>query len=664
MKSRRDWRRGLVLVLALAVVVPGSAPGGNARAQTAQQAQGPAGNGWRTLAQFSTGTSASFMTVAGIKQSSGDWAAYATSYYACGHCGFVDTDIHLRHVLDGRQVGIKGSRGTVPTSGDPTSVQEVRFAEPYLLWYQPGPGNALPPEQFTPGRFACTLCYYNVATDKGGPLTALVPSLPVPGDTEGAAMPVALDPTGTGRALIATRPFSQNGMARLYLADLKTGVAKEIAALGPGQDFTYRGATIYGDMVAWIPSTPTGEGASVYIYDPKTGQVSQPQALAGLSAYALRSNGRALFFSVPGPSDLHMYDPATGQVTTVSNTGAFNYDVYGDLLAYTPPEKGRIIIRDLRNNGVVADLTVISPEAAAASPNVPVAISLSGDKLVFSVVGLGGTGTVYAHHLGISWLAAANPPFDQVWARADGPVASHKVSRSWLWGPAASYTGWEPYVGLPDGKRQVRYYDKSRMEVNDPEADPNDPFYVTNGLLAAEMIGGEIRLGESEIRATTAATLTVAGDPRKDNPLTPSYAALRGVASIKGDHTSTNRTGQYVSEAMDVNGTVSQEGPNARAARYAAYVSQTGHNIPDLFWTYLRDMRAQYGFDWTYTMGYPITEAYWTRMRVSGIDYPVLVQAYQRRVMTYAPAFPAEWRVQQGNVGQHYFEWRYVLTNK
>jgi hypothetical protein len=60
-------------------------------------------------------------------------------------------------------------------------------------------------------------------------------------------------------------------------------------------------------------------------------------------------------------------------------------------------------------------------------------------------------------------------------------------------------------------------------------------------------------------------------------------------------------------------------------------------------------------------LGYPITEAYWTGMRVGGRDYPVLIQAYQRRVLTYAPDFPAAWRIQQGNVGQHYFEWRYVL---
>jgi hypothetical protein len=45
-------------------------------------------------------------------------------------------------------------------------------------------------------------------------------------------------------------------------------------------------------------------------------------------------------------------------------------------------------------------------------------------------------------------------------------------------------------------------------------------------------------------------------------------------------------------------------------------------------------------------------------MRVSGKDMPVLIQAYQRRVLTYVPDFEPTWQVQQGNVGQHYLEWR------
>ena len=104
-------------------------------------------------------------------------------------------------------------------------------------------------------------------------------------------------------------------------------------------------------------------------------------------------------------------------------------------------------------------------------------------------------------------------------------------------------------------------------------------------------------------------------------------------------------------------GTVGKDTAHAGLAKYAAYSNETKHNIPDIFWKYLSGMQATYGFDWTFVLGYPITEAYWTQMRVGGNDMPVLIQAYQRRVLTYIPDFPTTWQVQQGNVGQHYLDW-------
>jgi hypothetical protein len=44
------------------------------------------------------------------------------------------------------------------------------------------------------------------------------------------------------------------------------------------------------------------------------------------------------------------------------------------------------------------------------------------------------------------------------------------------------------YQEGPDGQHLVQYFDKSRMEINKPDADPNDPFFVTQGLLARDMI--------------------------------------------------------------------------------------------------------------------------------------------------------------------------------
>ena len=36
-----------------------------------------------------------------------------------------------------------------------------------------------------------------------------------------------------------------------------------------------------------------------------------------------------------------------------------------------------------------------------------------------------------------------------------------------------------------------------------------------------------------------------------------------------------------------------------------------------------------------------------------------LIQAFERRVLTYTPANPAAFQVEMGNVGRHYYLWRY-----
>ncbi|MEO8288823.1 MAG: hypothetical protein ABI670_20585 [Chloroflexota bacterium] len=258
----------------------------------------------------------------------------------------------------------------------------------------------------------------------------------------------------------------------------------------------------------------------------------------------------------------------------------------------------------------------------------------------------------------VAWLLPSDPAFTNVWTKADAPVASGKAARSWLWGPAPILTRPEQYAEGTNGRRLVQYYDKSRMEINNPNADPNLPGYITNGLLTVEMISGELQIGDiARVQASVPCTIPVAGDPRKDNPLTPGYSDLLSVASIHGENQAAPRSGQPVDDALDVHGAVSKDAAHASLAHYNAYVNETKHNIPDVFTTYLTSMKAAYGFDWTFVLGYPITEAYWTQMRVGGKDLPVLIQAYQRRVLTYVPGFPRTWQVQQGNVGQHYLEW-------
>ena len=77
-----------------------------------------------------------------------------------------------------------------------------------------------------------------------------------------------------------------------------------------------------------------------------------------------------------------------------------------------------------------------------------------------------------------------NEAFQRTWARTDYPVQELQAQRTWMWGPSAFTTTMnEPYEDTMTGVRTVQYFDKSRMEINNPNADPNALWYVTNGLL-------------------------------------------------------------------------------------------------------------------------------------------------------------------------------------
>ena len=104
--------------------------------------------------------------------------------------------------------------------------------------------------------------------------------------------------------------------------------------------------------------------------------------------------------------------------------------------------------------------------------------------------------------------------------------------------------------------------------------------------------------------------------------------------------------------------------------RIAYFEAATGHNIPDVFWDYLnqqakiiQDGQSVSGplfFPWMSVTGYPISEPYWSYVKVAGSYTDVLIQAYERRVLTYVPHLQAGFKVQMGNIGQHYYDWRYL----
>jgi hypothetical protein len=219
----------------------------------------------------------------------------------------------------------------------------------------------------------------------------------------------------------------------------------------------------------------------------------------------------------------------------------------------------------------------------------------------------------------------------------------------------------------------VQYFDKARMEINDPNQPVGSPFYVTNGLLVVEMVSGRIQTGVNSFQSLGASDLPIAGDSGSD---APSYAALQSVASVglpNADRRARPIAPGVVmpSEYIDRFGAVSRNHTSlagAEALRSAGFANETGHNIPEVFWTYLNATGPVFvsnGYvsdrivDWVSAFGYPVTEPYWTTIKVEGRDRLILFQAFQRRILTYSPANPVGWKVEMGNAGAQYYSWRY-----
>jgi endonuclease YncB( thermonuclease family) len=128
--------------------------------------------------------------------------------------------------------------------------------------------------------------------------------------------------------------------------------------------------------------------------------------------------------------------------------------------------------------------------------------------------------------------------------------------------------------------------------------------------------------------------------------------------------------GSAVTQTLDRAGQVGNDPALARYGVTAALlVSETGRTVASVFWSFMNSRGTVYtGWRFRedalfpnpfYATGFPITEPYWTRVRVGGTPRDVLVQCFERRCLTYTPDNPPGWQVEAGNVGQHYYRWRY-----
>ncbi len=259
--------------------------------------------------------------------------------------------------------------------------------------------------------------------------------------------------------------------------------------------------------------------------------------------------------------------------------------------------------------------------------------------------------------------------FGVVWTRTDAEQV--RGGRTWYWGPGGWFDYAEFYRESPNSLRMVQYFDKARMELNRPYDSSGPQQGVTNGLLVKEMVSGRMQLGDNpyDVDYREASDVPVAGNPRRDNAEGPGYGVFVGVATVDNGYRDAQRLGQRVNTTIDRAGNLGIRDDLARPeTEIVQYNSVTGHNIPRIFWDFMNlqgpvmvngNVTTGPVVDWLFAIGLPITDSYWTRAQVGTADRDVLVQLFERRALTYTPDNPDGYKVEMGNVGQHYFQWRY-----
>jgi outer membrane protein assembly factor BamB len=273
--------------------------------------------------------------------------------------------------------------------------------------------------------------------------------------------------------------------------------------------------------------------------------------------------------------------------------------------------------------------------------------------------------------------AFASPLFQSLWEYSDKLVQERPdAGRGYTWGPNSFGTFQEFYAKAPGDKRLVQYFDKSRMEISQKDGQT----YVTNGLLTKELVTGLRQDGDELFTQYVPSAVQVVGDDNSNgaNNIAPVYSSFRAVISIvPGQNRAVNEVGKDALKRIERNGTVStliNINPAETPPTVIGYYEPIfGHNVPQVF----LDFQNQTGLVWNagrqtyqpqkiYTdnptanvFGLPVSEPYWTRAVVGGVEKWVLVQLFERRVLTYTPSNAAPFKVEMGNIGQHYYRWRY-----
>ncbi len=240
----------------------------------------------------------------------------------------------------------------------------------------------------------------------------------------------------------------------------------------------------------------------------------------------------------------------------------------------------------------------------------------------------------------------ANPTFSLVWHVDEDSIPN-------FWGPLALARNGqqEPYIDAPGGKRLVQYFDKGRMEFNAESTS------VTSGLLATEMLHGQVQRGDNTFGVCPAPTIPIAGDI---NGRGVTYASVTQKASmlfVVQSALQTNERLPNIGFGSDGNVTQLAALPPANAGTtIGGYDRVTQHNVTRAFVQY-RDNATLGGVD---PIGYALSEPFYAQLPVGGMQRTLVVQIFERRVLTYSDTNPDAFKVEMGNIGQQYYRWRYT----
>ena len=255
-------------------------------------------------------------------------------------------------------------------------------------------------------------------------------------------------------------------------------------------------------------------------------------------------------------------------------------------------------------------------------------------------------------------------------AQAASGYASPMIVAAWrqaeaiqpnFWGPLATARDGqsEPYKEAPGGKRTVQYFDKARMEQFAPDA------RVTTGLLSVELKSGKVQLGDGTFEQRAPAQVNLAGDPGTDG-LT--YADLGKFAEYY-DPNSPNTFSAYIFGDNRQFTPLTAENAKPYAAQFDApsgdtftYVADPSNHYGQVVYTPFQDFIKRLtdaGVPIDQTPGYPISPVVIATVPIGGKATTIFAQAFERRVLTYNPNNDPAFRVEFGNIGQHYYRWRY-----